>query len=183
MGDLTHIDSVKSYLNKDNDTHDALLSMLIAGVSARMEMFMGRIFEEMEHTENIESPGYPALVVDNGPIIRVISVVEGATTLASDDYRIEGRSLVRLSGGVMTTWGQGVTVVVKYEAGYEDVPADIDLACVMQVTREFGMSTAGSGVLGVLRVAANQDTGESYTYEMRSWLREVEQTMKAYRVF
>ena len=184
MGDLTNVDSVKVWLDKTNEVHDGLLQMLIEGISARMELYMGRVISTDEYSQSVESPGYSAIVLDHGPITRVISVVDGVDSgaLTAADYRIEvPRSLVRLSSGIQVPWATG-TVAVSYEAGFESVPADIDLACVMQVAHEFRMTKAGNDTLGVSRVAANQDVGESYTYEMKPWIQQVEQTMKAHRV-
>lgn len=181
---LTNIESIKTWLKKDNDNDDSLLEMIVNGVSKRMEMYMGRSFGEQEFTsEPIESPGYAAIVVGNSPIIRVISITENATLLVTTDYRVEGAGMiVRLTGGNTGSWGVG-TVYVSYEAGYVEVPDDIQFACVMQSAREYKLSVPGGGLLGVSSVSPTQATGESTSYEMKPWLPHVESAMRPYRVF
>ena len=181
---LTDSQSVKTWLKKDNNADDALIEMIIDGVSSRMELYMGKQFAEQDVTsEPVESPGFAAIVVDNSPIIRVTSVTENQTLLQTTDYRIEGEGmLVRLTGGATGCWASG-TVYVSYEAGYEEVPPDINLACVMQVAREYKFSVPGGGLLGIKSVSPTQATGESTSYEMKPWLPHVEAAMRPYRAF
>lgn len=183
MGLLATVDDLKGFLGKDNVDQDGLLSMILEGVSKRMERYMGLTIEEEKYTlEPIESPGYPAIVLDHGPVVRVITVKENSTTLVSSDYRQDGDTmLVRLVGGFSAAWAKG-TVFVTYEAGYEDVPADLGWACVMQCAREYKMSTPGGALVGVQRISPTQQAGESTSYEMKPWLPQVEATLKQYRV-
>lgn len=183
MEQLTNVETLKGWLEKDNDKHDGLLSLIVEGVSLRMENYMGRTFALLEYTsEPVESPGFHAIVVDHGPITNVISVLENTGAITDADFRVEGgRMLVRLSDGVPVPWIAG-TVFVTYEAGYEDVPADIEQACVMQCAREYSMSVPGGATLGLKSNSPTQASGESTSYEMKPWLPQVEATMAQYRI-
>lgn len=179
---LTDIESVKRVLLKTDGEHDDLLTMIVEGVSARMNLYMGRIVEMTDYEAEIaESVGYPAIVLEHGPITGVSVVIEGGTTLTAADFRVEGsKTLVRLSGGIVAPWAKG-DVTVTYEAGYDDIPADLDWACAMQCAREFGLTYAGNASLGVSRVSPTQASGESTSYEMKPWLPHVLSTLNQYR--
>ena len=180
---LTDIDSVKRLLDKTDGIHDDLLTMIVDGVSVRMERYMGRTIGREDYTsEPIESVGYPAIVLRHGPITNVVTVIEGSTTLVAADFRLEGdKTLIRLSSGLVTGWAIG-DVFITYEAGYDDIPADLDWACVMQCAREYGFTNAGGATLGVISNSPTQASGESTKYEMKPWLPHVEQTMRQYRL-
>ncbi len=177
------VESVKAFLGKNNAEHDGLLKLLVDGVSKRMEGYMGRAIEVDEYvSEPIESPGFPSIAVDHSPITNVITVIENSTTLTAADYRVEdGSTLMRLSGGAATSWSKG-TVFVTYEAGHEDVPADLELACVEQVALEYGMTPAGGGTLGLVSKSPTQASGESTRYQQKAWLPQVQAAMNNHPV-
>lgn len=179
---LTDIESVKRVLLKTDGEHDDLLTMILEGVSARMNQYMGRTIEMSEYVgEVVEAVGYPAIVLDHGPINLVTSVLEGSTSVANSGWRQEGdRTLVRISSGVPIAWVVG-SVFVDYEAGYDDIPADLDWACAMQCAREFGLTYAGNASLGISRVSPTQASGESTSYETKAWLPHVLSTLNQYR--
>ena len=179
---LTDIESVKRILGKEDGLHDDLLLMIVEGVSARMERYIGRIISMEEYvSEPVESVGFAAIVLDHGPVTNVITVIEGTGTLVAADYRLEGdTTLIRLAGGIVVAWPKG-TILVTYEAGYDDVPEDLDWACSMQSAREYGFTNPGSASLGVKSTSPTQASGESTTYEMNPWLPQVLSTMNQFR--
>ena len=179
---LTDIESVKRVLLKTDGEHDDLLTMIVEGVSERMNQYMVRTIEMTEYTsEKIESVGFSAIVLDHGPVTLIASVLEGTAVVESDGRRIEGeKTLVRISGGVPIPWAVG-TVTISYEAGHDDIPADLDWACAMQCAREFGLTTAGNASLGIKSVSPTGASGENISYEVGAWLPHVLSTLKQYR--
>lgn len=185
MGGLCEVEDIKLFLNISTDDSDGMLQFLINGVSARMEQYVGSPLCETEHTsEPHSSPGLPHLVLDHRPIIDIELVVEGSDTIASSGYRVElPGTLIRHSDGDSVNWSSSKTIFVTYRSGYEEVPSDLALACMMQTAREYMMSTAGGALLGVNRISPTDSAGDSITYETKEWLPQVKAALDQRRSF
>ncbi len=184
MADLTDIDVVKSLLDKQSTKDDGLLRLIVAGVSKRAERYMGRTIGRHEKTDyHRPSASRHELVLTEGPVVEVKSVTEGATTLVAADYRIEDdRTLVRLSGTTAIHWAAGVEVTTVYDAGFESVPADLEMAAAMQSAFEYRQTKPGNFHLGLKSVSPSAG-GETLQLAEHDWLPGVKATLTAYRPF
>jgi len=157
MASLVDTELVREFAGIDDGAFDTLLESIVEGVGSRVENLMRRTIRATNYDETYVSTGNSAIVLDNGPIIQVPSTetdaaepTEGTGVLTSDDYRIEGQSLIRLSGGVTAAWATG-DVTISYRAGweYEDIPKDLQLEIAKQAAWEWKQSKPGGNRLGL----------------------------------
>lgn len=181
MSRLCSIDSVKEIVGETTTERDALLALLVEGVSSRMEKWMGRTIAETTYSSEVHhSVGYESIVLRHGPALSITTVVEGDTTLVAADYRVEGaQSLVRLYSGITSCWATG-DVLVTYKAGYKDTPDDLALACAMQAGVEY-LDTQASGEFRLGRTGKSPREGESETFAGDGWLPRTIDAMRQYR--
>ena len=182
MGTIIEAADLKAYLGKDTGASDALIDLLVEGVSARIETFIGHPIGETQHTgERFTGNGEDAYVVlRNGPIISVDSVTLNGIALLSTEYRFDDRLLIRTStSGVDVAWGSG-QYVVGYWAGYSDIPADLRLACMTQCAYEYKKSGGRGDRLGLTSRAPAVD-GEAQSFLTDAWEPSVLQTIRSHR--
>jgi len=185
MAELCSLDDIKSYLNKADKDGDELLNLMIPGVSARMIAAMPRF--SIAHTVTSEPQhniGLPEIVIDEPPITasaNITTVVDGATTLASANYRLEGDdTIVRLNdSGFVTPW-INTELYFTYTSGYDpaDLPDDIVLAAMMQVAFEWRLSRHGDDRLGT--EGSSPREGDGTTFRDETWVESVADTMRLY---
>ena len=145
MANLVKIERVKTYLDIANtDTAaDVLLQDLIARISAWVERYCDRTFAKATHTEQYDGDGTDTLVVRQWPIISVASLYDdpdrvfGASTqiAAADFVLYKNTGIIRLDGLVFSAGIQNVNVT--YDAGYTDIPDDVQQAVVELVADRF----------------------------------------------
>lgn len=147
---LVTLADVKTFLGLQNiSTSDAILEIVIEAVSASIANESFPDFKSATHTaEKYDGTGKSYLYLDHYPVTAMTTVVEDGVTLVKDtDYFVDmDEGLLEKaryswpgydSQAVWTTSKQGV--VVTYTAGYATVPADVKLACLIEVGRAFAM--------------------------------------------
>jgi len=148
---LVTLADVKTFLGIQNiSTSDAILEIVIEAVSASI---VNEAFPDLKSAtytaEKYDGTGKSYLYLDHYPVTAMTTVVEDGVTLVKDtDYFVDmDEGLLEKaryswpgydSQAVWTTSKQGV--VVTYTAGYATVPADIKLACLIEVGRAFAMA-------------------------------------------
>lgn len=158
---LALVDDVKQFLNKTGNEEDSVLALLLDGVSETIRTGIGHSLEEETVTEVLRSVGLAGIVLGN-PVVSITSIKEDTLTLATTDWLREGRTLHRLSDGLITRWGR-TDVTVVYRAGFETIPADIKLAAVSQAAFEYKQTKGGGDRLGLSSKAPSQG-GDSVGY-------------------
>lgn len=144
--DLTDLETVKDELDLgEADTkHDGFLQRGITQVSADMANSCNRVFAVQTYIDEIrrsdhEGQGNP-LVLANAPAQAVNSVIEDGTTLVEDtDYEVDLSNgfLYRLdSSGNPRQW-YGRKIVIEYDAGFAEVPADLAAAALRWITMRY----------------------------------------------
>lgn len=147
---LVTLADVKTFLGFQNvSTHDAILEMVIESVSASISNEASPDFKSAVHTaEAIDGTGKSYLYLDHYPVTTLTSVVEDGVTLVSgtDFYPDLDEGLLEKARSnwpwydVQARWTtQKQGVVVTYTAGYATIPADVKLACLIEVGRAFAM--------------------------------------------
>lgn len=138
-------------------SNDTLFELLIDGVSEAFNKYVGRTLAKTTYTAvYIDGNGKESLLLPQYPVASITSITEDGNALTEgedNDYLLYAASgiLKRVSGA----WAKGPkTIKITYVAGYvvqgvtvtaPDIalPADLKLACMMQVAREW-QKTKGS---------------------------------------
>lgn len=132
-------------------SNDTLFELLIDGVSEAFNKYVGRTLAKTTYTAvYIDGNGKESLLLPQYPVASITSITEDGNALTEgedNDYLLYAASgiLKRVSGA----WAKGPkTIKITYVAGYvvqgvtvtaPDIalPADLKLACMMQVAREW----------------------------------------------
>lgn len=175
MVDLCTLAEVKAWANVTTAGNDAMLTSLIANVSAFIRQYCSRDFDAATYTETRNGTGSTKLFLKNSPVTGVTSLTVDGYTIplaasptgngylfdANTIYLIGGRltgSPVGAGGsvpGIFTRSAQNVRVV--YTAGYTRAPTDalpgdlrqaaIDL-CLLKFRRRQHPERAGEALAG-----------------------------------
>lgn len=150
---LTTLQRVKRYLKQDvaYTDDDALLTDLLNAVSEEFRQFASQDFDMAQYTETYPGSGNRYLLLSQAPIRSVLSCSVAGSPLTGDGsftgYALTAGALFRNAG-----WPCGAAnVQVVYVAGYEDVPEDIQQACVQVVALRYklkeseGLQSRGKG--------------------------------------
>jgi hypothetical protein len=150
---LITLANLKSYLQDveaDDDSYDTILEMLINSVSTLMQSEIGEPLVYASYTDKyLTGNGTSMLRLPQAPIVAVTSVEEDDWTLTEgveEDYVILNvAGYLRKTSG--QTWSKAVhNIKVSFTAGYwvtsetegvDEMPKDIQLACMKQVGIEW----------------------------------------------
>ena len=137
MSELTDLGTVKDWLGLTSkaSSDDAVLEILIAGVSAALESWLGRTFEATAYSETRNGTGKTEIMVKQYPIISVASVTVNGNAIAARTSPcgsgwVNDDDTIYLSG---SCFHRGIqNIVLSYSAGYATIPDDL-----AQATTEF----------------------------------------------
>jgi uncharacterized phiE125 gp8 family phage protein len=139
---LVTLADVKTFLGLQNiSASDAILEIIIEAVSASVTSEASPDLKSTTYTaEAYDGTGKSYFYLDHYPVTTLTSVVEDDTTLVKDtDYfSDDDEGILEKPVGYKWTTARG-GVVVTYVAGYATLPADIKLACLIEVGRAFAM--------------------------------------------
>lgn len=140
---LADIDHIKLALGIEGSDRDALIELVGAGVSAGIEQFLGDTIGRTTYTETLSASGsWDALVLAHGPILDVETFTLDGDAIAATDYTVESES--RILRKLLGDWsGARNLYVVTYEAGFETVPQEIQLAALQETVHRFREFTQG----------------------------------------
>lgn len=148
--DLCALADLKAWLNVQTNSEDALLQNLITRGSAQMLRWMNRDhIVATTYTENRDGNDALFILPRNFPLISVSSVtvngvaIPGAADQVSAGFVIDGRKIM-LRGGSSAFYSLGPyssqyqyrftrgfqNVQIVYQAGYANVPADLQQAAI-----------------------------------------------------
>lgn len=142
--DLCTLADVKSYLNIQNTTNDALLQLLITAASQYMMTYCGRTFQLTTYTnEAYNGTGNAMQMLLNSPVVAVSAVsVNGIARTPFNQssypggYRFDEDGIY--AGCDFGVWCDGFqNVVVSYQAGYATIPYDLNFACIELVAKRY----------------------------------------------
>lgn len=88
-----------------------------------------RVLHRQEVTETWRDVSCAGLMLSRWPVASVVSVIEDGVTLAATDHEVDGSFLHRLSGDRRTGW-RAAKIQVRYQGGYDPIPADLQRACI-----------------------------------------------------
>jgi hypothetical protein len=138
-GDLTTLDSVKTYLGTTANTVDDKLSPIITAVSAWIKSNLNRDILQASYTEILNGTGGRQIMTANYPVTAITQVTVDAIDVTQ--YAVcDGRRTISLTNSVSAMGGFSfgaptfrrdfMNVVLKYTAGFATVPFDLEhVAC------------------------------------------------------
>jgi len=130
--DLTTLQAVKDWLAVTTNKDDALLQRLITAESQTIEKILQRPILLETRTDTIPCYGSATIMPPATPIQHVESVlVDGkAINIRHDNLTIRRADTA--------PWSRNGMVQVTYTAGYEEVPFDLEQACIEMVALHYG---------------------------------------------
>lgn len=143
-GDLCAATDVQAFLSLAAGQDDALLGVLCTRASAFVQNMLNRKLLTASYTGTFSGRGNNRIGLPNYPITAVASVtVDGvaipAATGALDAGFLFDENLVYLRGYCFSRGVQNVVIV--YTAGFAEVPADVQQACVEIVAAKYKRRT------------------------------------------
>lgn len=184
---LTNLTRVRQFLAMESDSSkDAILTNLIAGVSKRGQIVMGRaVVSTALVAELHEGDGASDVIqLREFPVIVPPAVVVRhlGTVVPSTDYQVVADRgwLVKAKSGASSPWPTGrLGIEVDYTAGFADVPEDLVKAATTQVAYEFLQTAHGGNRLGDRGTIL--DAGGSASYLVGEWAPGVHEAFLARR--
>lgn len=131
--DLTSLAAVRAWLgfNAANTEHDGALERMISGCSTTMQRLMGRTIAVTDYKHNQNGNGSDFMVLRNAPIVRVQSIVVDDVPLMAGSWDCD-ETTVYLRGSQRFAKGRN-NIALRYQAGFDTIPADLEQACVETV--------------------------------------------------
>lgn len=121
---LTTLEKVKAYLEiaVDDTTRDEVLTRLIASAQTAIENHCRRKFEAADYEETFDGPARK-IFPEQYPIISISSLTYGSTAI--ENYKNRGTFIDLIYNYC--------DINLSYRAGYEEIPEDLEQACIMLV--------------------------------------------------
>lgn len=135
------LDEAKAHLNISVDTYDEELSDVISAAEAAIIARIGPL-EVTTVTARVKGGGRGTLILPTVPAVSLISVAsrEG-TSLDTGTLLLDGAAGT-IECAASCSWFGSVAYDVTYEAGYDDVPADL-LFAVKELVRHLWTTQRG----------------------------------------
>jgi hypothetical protein len=135
-GDLTTLANVKLWLGISSSTDDAQIQRLITAASNFITKYCNRSFSVVQYNQQkYNGNGNQHLVLRNWPIISVEQLKIDEAIVPSANYGFGERILYLFNGLV---YSRGLSnVSVSYTAGYSEIPAAIEQACIELVAMKY----------------------------------------------
>jgi hypothetical protein len=124
-GDLTTLQSVKTYTGRTSGTADDKLSALITACSGWVKSYLNRDILQATYTETINGTGTRQILLGNYPVTSVTALLvcdHDVTSYALSD----GRRTISLAPGGGIFDRDIANVSITYVAGFATVPADLE---------------------------------------------------------
>lgn len=140
MGDIITATNLKTYLGITDTTNDTIFAMLISGVSAAVNKYLGRELVAASYSWALDGNGRGILYLPAWPITTLTSVTEDGTLLAEgedEDFRSDasGGRLLKPDGSVWSKGFKNIDVVAV--AGY-------DMDHTISAFANYGSTVAGT---------------------------------------
>lgn len=144
---------------------DTAVALWIDAASAAIESYCGRAFEHQSGVvETLDGNRNMVLLLSRTPVTAINTVTEDGTPLPSEDYQWypDGR-LYRMSGDYRIGWTwKRQAVVVDYDGGYTNIPADIKAVAARFCERIFLSGAEFAAQPAGVKTVSMED--ESVTY-------------------
>jgi hypothetical protein len=159
---------VKEWLDLDKDSYEdyPALKRIAETIKPSFENYLGLFLEYDSYTEKLWTDGSGDVVLRGLPVKKVKSVeVNGKP---ETDYTISQ------SGIKLKYDSPGNAIVIKYSGGFDDIPADIQRAALLQLVHEYQRHDQ-------VGATAVQNDGGSVSYPQLGLLAEVKRLLQPYK--
>jgi hypothetical protein len=168
----------KQYLGINDTSFDGFIDSWIDLASGRVEAHLRRKVKSQEVEEILDGTGTETICPRYSPIISIIGTLE-ADKLANVQYRESltsswvnlltdidvlvidtHRPWELVIGDYVTVWPLGwQNIRLEYNAGWTDIPAEIQMVVIEMVAKAYQEANIGRGALGVSSVSTGQAGG------------------------
>lgn len=160
--------------------YDAYLERLINTASQQIERYCNRKFQVENYVEIFDGGGVDQQLLSHFPVIAVDKVCVDSSRVFGDDTIIPASGFA-LVGNVLQrlgyTWGNyQQSVKVSYSAGFSEIPADVEDACLLLVELRYRMKQDRR-----LGRESQSKAGEDITF-ISGWPQEVKDILDEYKV-
>jgi uncharacterized phiE125 gp8 family phage protein len=140
---LTLLATAKDHLDIPDTSQDTRIEMLINTASQWFERYCGRVFKSASYVHQFDGTSQTDMILREFPVTSITEVrvdwsreFADSTILDAADYNANDDEL--LAAGILRRhnglWPRGSrNVKVTYEAGYAEVPSDLEYACLLMV--------------------------------------------------
>lgn len=144
--DLTALATFKTNFNISTDTHDTLITNTITQISEYIQSKpeINQYFIAASYTEYYNGDGDVILILRKLPVNSITSIYddldrtfdETEDQIDSSNYSVDSESgILQFDGAVMCKGVQNIRVI--YNAGYNAVPANVQIACEKLVMADY----------------------------------------------
>jgi hypothetical protein len=132
-GDLTDIDTALAWLGLPNDDGIGTVAKLVTAISTQIQQFLSRTIAVASYSKAFNGRGGQMLMLPDYPLVSVSSVSVNGSAIpvrsgATPGYVFSEKTIYLDPPYRFTKGFQNVAVA--YRAGYEQVPPDIERACL-----------------------------------------------------
>ena len=122
MASLVSVEQAKQYLGISSGDQDALLEAMIEQISAEIEERCGRPFTRQSFTERHRATWPTAqVIVRRRPVLAITRIIDETTGAEIDP----AGAMVDAEAGLVRLASPLRDVSITYDAGYDQVPADV----------------------------------------------------------
>lgn len=138
---LTNVENVKQYLGINSEQDDALLQSLVQSASGFIQSWLNRQFELQEYTDVWDGTDLYTYMFKAYPVQSISSVVVNSINVPASSgpkisgYAFDERRLV-IRGNYTFLKGL-LNCSVTYRAGFDDVPFEIEQACIELIANRY----------------------------------------------
>lgn len=178
MAEFATIAQVKSYLGLNSSTDDPLLMQIIKGESALMANWMSREFEVATHVDTFDGNGKTRRMLSSTPVVSVAAVTIGGVPVPAA-ISPQGTGYILIDNVVALVGGYAFhrgsyNCQITYTAGYDEVPDDVQQACIELVAQRYRAKDR----IGLISKGL---AGETTTYEIKALPDHVKLILQQYR--
>lgn len=125
MSNLCTVEDVKNYLGIRSNDDDNLITSLIISCSRTIESYISRKFEVQEYTDVFSGKDRVMYAFKQHPVISITSITVNNRLV---HYKALSDNELVLNDGCYFSSGN-LNCKVVYQAGFKDIPEDIQMAC------------------------------------------------------
>ena len=178
---LVTVDACKYQLDipASETKYDAYLERLINSASQQIERYCNRRFVPWNYVEIFDGNSSDQQILSNFPVLAINEVCVDSSRVFGEDTIVTNYSLV--DGNVLqrigSSWGSSQqSVRVSYTAGFEEIPADLEDACIMLVEIRYRLKNDRR-----LGRESQSKAGEDITF-VAGWPTEVTTILDEYKI-
>lgn len=160
MTSLVDVADFSAFQASEVDPEDPAVLLSLDAASEAVRRYCNRAFDASGETLDVVGTGTDTLLIPNPPLTAVTSVSETwgetVTELETTDYVVQEvpGAIVR----ILVPWYRASTYTVEYVSGFDDIPADVQMAVIRMASRLFVNSGGGTGEVEKVEIGTFAET-------------------------